>query len=181
MRPFHVALVALALALAACGGETEPVSTPAPAPSKSERDEASAAHARTTLVLRNASDAPRWVALDMQQTPIDFEIGTPPLQLNGYGHHWCDGPKWNHNDPAFYSVQIDPGAEKPIHWQPISVTREGDCWRGTNLAPGSYAVKVCSFDEIPPLRNMNEKPEGLRCTDRTLTLPASGGDVLVDL
>lgn len=180
------------LFLVACGAEVESTNGPAtPAESASNAPGASPAPAPTApsqsapvgsrVVLENTSSAPRWVVFDAQGTPVDFQIGQPPMQLNGYGSYWCGGPQSNHNDPFAYATKIEPGAVASRSWWAISVTREGDCWKGTPLAPGAYPTKACFYESEPDgigAPGTKAKSVPLTCTDVTLTITGANETVL---
>lgn len=181
------------LAVAACGAEVEPTSdasngTPADrsdtkkeperagtAPPPASSSDPTPAPAPAPLVrVKNTSVAPRWIMVDAQSTPLEFDVGDPPLQLNGYGAYWCNGPKDLHNDPMKRFARIDAGELGDIYWRAISVTRNGDCWTGTPLAAGAYPTKAC-FYESDPTANANAPKT---CVDVTLTIASSGESVL---
>jgi hypothetical protein len=180
MRRFRssFALLSLVFPLAACGAEVEPSAPASGAPESggaptgsqdTPPSETNEGTQETSIVgplvrPRNTSEAPRWIVVDGQSTPVDFKIGEPPMQLNGYGSYWCGGPTWNHNDPFSRVVKVEPGALADTYWRAISVTREGDCWRGTPLAPGSYPTKACFYESEPT------ETSTLTCVDTTLTI-----------
>jgi hypothetical protein len=77
-----------------------------------------------------------------------------------------------------YAVKIEPGEiAETMHWRAISVTREGDCWKGVPIAPGSYPTKACFYEAAPDglqLPGDEAKTVPLTCKDVTLTIAASG-------
>jgi hypothetical protein len=189
-RSFVIAL----LLVTACGSEVESTSSSTPAPAGNETQQNNPAPAPgeeskggetntgeqpTSVVgplvrLKNTSSATRWIVVDAQSTPVEFEVGQPPLQLNGYGAYWCGGPKDNHNDPWSRYAKIEAGGVGDVYWRAISVTREGDCWRGKALEPGAYPTKAC-FYETDPTANAGVAKT---CVDVTLTIPKAGETVL---
>lgn len=184
-------LTLLFASLVACGSEIEPSSADANAPPspggapeegtpENEPQKTPAPAVAALVRLKNTSAAPRFVVVDAQSTPVDFEVGVPPMQLNGYGSYWCGGPTTNHNDPMARVVRVEPGEVAEIHWRPISVTREGDCWKGTPLS-GAYPTKACFYESVPDgimLPGDEAVTVPLVCVDVTLTVPASGETVL---
>jgi hypothetical protein len=191
--PFAVVV----LASIHCGGEADGTPTPAPAPSggtstptpgqtpspnggsSSSTEKAPAAPKETPplVTIQNKSSATRWIVVDSQSTPVDFKVSDPPLQLNAYGSYWCGGPKDVHNDPFAHVVKVEPGQKADIYWRAISVTREGDCWQGKPLAPGSYATKACFYETDPGkiyVPGTTSKTATLTCVDTTLVITADG-------
>lgn len=123
------------------------------------------------VTLKNTSAAARWMKVDAPSTPVELEVGQPPLQLNGYGAYWCHGPRDNHDDPFFRFVKMEPGHAASIGWRAIAVTREEECWAGKPLEPGSYPTKACFSVSADPAGVANPAKT---CVDVTLTIPASG-------
>lgn len=185
--------------LAACGAEIEP--SPGAANSPSAGTSSSGGSSSTSpggaegvtkddetvaaiAVIRNTSTSPRWIVVDAQSTPVDFHVGDPPVQLNGYGSYWCGGPTTNHNDPMARVVRVEPGARADIYWRPIAVTDGGGCWKGTPLAPGAYPTKACVYDSDPgAIRSpgMTSSSVQLTCVETTLVVPAGGAAATLDL
>jgi hypothetical protein len=197
--PASLALLAFGFAISACGAEVEPAPAPqSPASSNSSsggpqqnppsttspdpsgdgtKGTQTTSTAGPLVQLKNTSSAARWIVIDSQETPVDFEVGVPALQLNAYGSYWCGGPQDLHNDPFAHVMKIEPGVVTDIYWHAISVTREGDCWEGTPLAPGSYPTKACFYESEPEAiynPGTKSKTVPLTCADVTLTIPASG-------
>jgi hypothetical protein len=184
----------LLLVTAACGSEVEPSTSndappaggetskkdPAPAPGgETNGGETNTGEQPTGVVgplvrLKNTSETPRWIVVDSQSTPVEFEVGQPPLQLNGYGAYWCGGPKDNHNEPFKRYAKIEPGALDTGYWRAISVTWKEECWSGKALEAGSYPTKACFYETDPTASAAVEK----KCVDVTLTIPQSGETVL---
>jgi hypothetical protein len=130
---------------------------------------------------KNTSSRPRWIVLDSQGTPVDFQVGVPPATLNGYGEHWCDGPEWNHNEPTARAQRIEPGEVSTTYWFPISVTRDGQCWRSTPLT-GTHPTKACFYESEPQgirLPGDEATNAALVCNDVTLAIPESASGSLV--
>jgi hypothetical protein len=184
-------LILAFIGLAACGAEVETVPASAnespttepekktgeadqPAPPSSPSPSPGPDPAAPPLVrLKNTSSATRWIVVDGQSTPVEFEVGNPPLQLNGYGAYWCGGPTNNHNDPFNHVAKLEAGKVAEVYWRAISVTWNGECWSGTPLS-GSYPTKACFYESDP--RASDGVPK--KCVDVTLTISASGETIL---
>lgn len=180
------------LAVAACGAEIEPTSnasngTPSDtADTKKEPERAGngaepapspapEAVVGPLVKIKNTSSATRWIVVDAQSTPVEFEVGDPPLQLNGYGAYWCGGPTTNHNDPFNRVAKLEAGKVADVYWRAISVTWNDGCWSGTPLV-GSYPTKACFYESDP----MTTENAPKTCVDVTLTI-ASSGETILDL
>ncbi len=188
------ALCALFLAVVGCGGESEPstrsgdgtagASTDPPAQPTPNQPASESTATAPAVAVRNTGSSPRWVIVDFQSTPVDFQIGQPPLQLNAYGGYWCGGPSDNHNDPGVRLVEIAAGETVSLGWRAISVTRAGDCWKGAPLAAGSYPTKVCFYEQAPAdLRVPGDVSDTIprTCIDTTIIVPAAASGITFDL
>ena len=191
-------LVSFFLAMTACGSEVSNPDLPAggrsTTPPSDDRaasaddppasESVGAAAQAPAVAIRNTATSSRWIVVDFQRTPVDFAIGEPALQLNGYGLFWCGGPTDNHNDPGVYFVEIEGGATASLGWRAISVTREGDCWKGTSLAPGSYPTKACFYEQRPANVRVPGDVSDVTprtCVDTTLVVPEGASSVTFDL